>query len=292
MKKAVSMLLGLVLVLSMGVSALAEDYGYTVRIYAGAQGSIGGKDVVVYENVPYLAVPEFDIGQVTVKNEKYYVKGLRESGRDNDTVAPVLPVTRDIDYVVAYGIKGSEVAYTVRYVSYPDGKTLAPSVTYYGNVGDKPVVAYKFIDGYRPRYYNLTGTLQENAAENAFTFEYVTMPVDTTTVATERTTTTTYRYIYPVTGNRPATAPQANAQTNPESVIEDVIENGPEAVLDMDVPLAGPDGAGQSEGPDSPGGQEQSGSIGKTAIGLLGAGAAALLGYFLFLLFKRRDEHS
>ena len=292
MKKAVSMLLGLLLVLSMSVSAFAESYSYTVRIYAGAQGSIGGKDVVVYEEVPYLAVPDFDIGQVTVKNKKYYVKGIRESGRDNDEVAALLPVTRDIDYVVAYGIKGSEVAYTVRYVSYPDGKTLAPSVTYYGNVGDKPVVAYKFIDGYRPRYYNVTGTLKENAASNSFTFEYVTMPVETTTT-TETDTRPVYqpyRPVYPVTGNRPA-----NTNPAPESVIEDVIENGPEAVLDMDVPLAGPEVEGQSENPGSPegqGGQAQGGSIVKTVIGLIGAGAAALLGYFIFLLFKRRDEHS
>ena len=133
-----------------------------------------------------------------------------------------------------------------------------------------------------------TGTLKENAASNSFTFEYVTMPVETTTT-TETDTRPVYqpyRPVYPVTGNRPAnTNPAA-----PESVIEDVIENGPEAVLDMDVPLAGPEVEGQSENPGSPEGQ--GGSIVKTVIGLIGAGAAALLGYFIFLLFKRRDEHS
>ena len=38
-------------------------------------------------------------------------------------------------------------SYTVNYVD-ENGNELAPSRTYYGNVGDRPVVAYLYMDGY------------------------------------------------------------------------------------------------------------------------------------------------
>ena len=41
------------------------------------------------------------------ENSKYYVKGIRLSGRDNNTVAQsAFLVSGDQDYVVAYGIPG------------------------------------------------------------------------------------------------------------------------------------------------------------------------------------------
>ena len=47
-------------------------------------------------------------------------------------------------------------------INYQDanGNKLADSQTFYGNVGDKPVVAYTYIDGYTPEYRNLTKTFQ------------------------------------------------------------------------------------------------------------------------------------
>ena len=73
-------------------------------------------------------------------NSKYYVKGVRRGGRDNNTVeSPAFTVKGDADYVVAYGIQGDQTAYIVRYVDRND-QQIAPSRTYYGNVGDKPVV--------------------------------------------------------------------------------------------------------------------------------------------------------
>ena len=46
-----------------------------------------------------------------------------------------------------------------------DGNKLAESRTYYGNVGDEPVIAYLYIDGYIPDSYNQTGKLSSNASE-------------------------------------------------------------------------------------------------------------------------------
>ena len=96
-------------------------------------------------------------------------------------------VTGDQEYVVAYGIKGDQVAYTINYQD-ANGNKLADSQTFYGNVGDKPVVAYTYIDGYTPEYRNLTKTLSANAAENVFTFNY--LPYETVTVTTPGQTIT------------------------------------------------------------------------------------------------------
>ena len=70
--------------------------------------------------------------------------------------------------MVAYGIQGDMVSYTVNYQD-GGGNELAPSRTYYGAVGDKPVIAYQYIEGYRPDAYNLTKTLGKNEADNVFT---------------------------------------------------------------------------------------------------------------------------
>ena len=108
-----------------------------------------------------------------MSDEKYYVKGIRLSGRDNSEAlaAPAFRVNGDADYVVAYGIKGDMVAYTVNYED-EQGNKLAESQTFYGNVGDKPVVAYRYIENYVPQALALTKTLSDNEAENVFTFKY------------------------------------------------------------------------------------------------------------------------
>lgn len=115
------------------------------------------------------------------QGSRYYVKGIRASGRDNNTVSSAaFPVGEDMDYVVAYGIKGEQVKYVVNYVD-TAGDALAPSDTYWGNVGDKPRVAYRYIEGYQPQTYNLTKTLSKNDAENVFTFIYRRIPAGAST---------------------------------------------------------------------------------------------------------------
>ena len=160
-------------------SSEADGYTYTVRFFSGAQGTINGKEMVVKKNLHYGDRVAFNQRQVELNDgSKYYVKGIRESGRDNNTATGTssFPVTADMDYVVVYGILGNAVAYTVNYVD-TSGRQLAPSETYYGNVGDEPVIAYLYIEGYQPQAYNLTGTLKENAADNVFNFVYTSTAV-------------------------------------------------------------------------------------------------------------------
>lgn len=176
-----------------------EPYTYKITFYAGNQGAFadtGGIQVVDADQklVPaqirvgaggsYVQVDGLKEGYSVAfgniqgsavdlgESSPYYVRGIRKSGYDNDELAlGALSVKQDQDYVVAYGIRGEMVAYQVRFED-ASGRTLADSRTYYGNIGDRPVVAFLYIDGYEPQAYNLTKTLSGNEAENVFTFVY------------------------------------------------------------------------------------------------------------------------
>lgn len=162
------------------------------------QTKLDDNGVIVVGNVPYGSWVTFDIGQdpenpgVTMKpavdettgepvESKYYVlSGVRSSGADNGDRTGAFMVTRDEDYVVAYGIKGQQVGYTLRFVD-ENGNRLADDILRQGYVGDKPVVAYQYIDGYRPKALNVTKTLEPDETQNIFTFEYTPLGTNVTT---------------------------------------------------------------------------------------------------------------
>ena len=208
---AASVLIGLstgtVLAAETGEVLEKEAYTYKVTFYSGNQGDITAteeelKEYIVVtdaENVAKEAAISKDADKVVVtglnagdkvgitaqavikldETSKYYVQGMRLSGRDNDDVADAAFVVEgDADYVAAYGIKGNQVAYTVHYVD-TNGKKLAKSDTFYGNVGDKPVISYKYIKGYAPKSLAQKKTLSENEAENVFKFVYTELPSPT-----------------------------------------------------------------------------------------------------------------
>lgn len=229
LKKFLTAMVSASVVLSFSaVPAWAEEnYDYTVTFYAGNQGVFSGtqglqinskgdisissqEDRISISGLTRGDVVSFDINQGAVslnEESKYYVQGLRMSGRDNDEQLeePAFWVTGDEDYVVAYGIRGDMTSYTVNYVD-ESGNELAPSRTYYGNVGDRPVVAYLYMEGYNPETLTLTRTLSANQADNVFTFEYRTNPVEvipgeTVTVTTvEPGTTNVITQQVPVAG--------------------------------------------------------------------------------------------
>ncbi len=216
MKRLSGLLLAFCMIASMTVPVLAaqkESYTYQIRFLSGAQGEFNRSgnltnngtqspkyesgECLVFENLQPGQRVSFSNGMITLKDSgKYYVKGIRESGKDNNTVYySAFIVEGDKDYVVAYGILGDAVAYTINYED-ENGNQLAPSETYYGNVGDRPVVSYLYIEGYEPQAYNLIGRLSENAADNVFTFVYRRATGGTTTTTTtvtpgETTVTTT-----------------------------------------------------------------------------------------------------
>lgn len=309
MRKILALLFVVSLLLSLGLTAaFAADEEtetiertYTVRIFAGNQGKLNiGSDPAVFVGTYGVgAQVSFSPDNVDLpEDSKYYVKGIREAGLDNDAIAySSFTVTRDIDYVVAYGILSTAVQYTVNYVS-TKGETLAPSKTFYGNVGDKPVVAHIYVEKYIPQAYNLTMTLSENAAANVFTFVY--SPIPTVTVTTPVTTPT------PATGTHTAaggTTPQAQSTPKPQTTespsasAEDKVETAPaelEApaepveILDLDVPAGAPEPAAAapaaSETSSEPA-RKGSNAL-KIALGVTG-GAAAVAGAW-FAVAKRK----
>ena len=176
------------------MSVMADDttpYTYKVTLSAGNKGTINGQNKFERADIASGSTVTFNLNDIQVTDDKYYVKGIRLSGRDNDEVlaAPSFTVDKDADYVVAYGIKGNMVAYTVNYQD-ASGNSLAESQTFYGNVGDKPVVAYRYIENYIPDALALTKTLSDNESENVFTFTYTPGATDRIVETTTTVTTT------------------------------------------------------------------------------------------------------
>lgn len=204
-KIRISLLILSVFIMTIGQTAFAadEEYTYTVKLLAGNQGTVskdgitvpetatvsGGGDQVVISGLKYDETV-YITPQVSAKvtDERYYVKGIRIAGRDNseaENVASTFNVDGDRSYVIAYGISGDLVSYTVNYVD-EAGNALLASDTYYGNPGERQYVSARYVDGYLPQAYNLVKTLSSNTAENTFDFVYtpVTTPTTTTPAAT------------------------------------------------------------------------------------------------------------
>ena len=176
------------------ISAEAEDYNYAITVYSGKAGSFstGKTKKTVYTKGQQVDLGDIMFDDVTPGDSKYYVKGIRLAGRDNSEKMDelVFPASQDAMYCVAYGVIGDGTTYTVNYLD-QQGNALLPQRTLYGNVGDKPVVAYRYVDGYQPNANNLTKTLVKNAAENVFTFTYslVQKPANNNTTVVQQGTT-------------------------------------------------------------------------------------------------------
>ena len=186
---------------------------YTVRLYSGAQGTFDEKasaaalanvaalssvkidykaDTITISGIPAVNPSDsnkpyrisFTPGMVKVTNGKYLVRGIRESGKDNNTISAAnFAVTKDLDLVVGYYIANGAVSYTINYVD-ENGNQIAPSETHYGNAGEQLVLAFPYVEGYRPGAYNGVVTLKANAADNVFNFPYTAIPEpETTTTA-------------------------------------------------------------------------------------------------------------
>ena len=179
-----SLILVFCLVFCLSANVAGESYKYNVTVSGGLHGTVSG-------NTSYQANygDEWNANDytVTVDDDKYYFKGFHVSG--TETLVGSMTITEDVTLVASYGVLGSQVAYVVKYVS-TDGKTLASSKTFYGNAGDKPVVAYRYIEGYQPQAYNQTFTLVEGETKTIkFIYSKIVIPT-AAPVANNRTNTT------------------------------------------------------------------------------------------------------
>lgn len=246
-KVFVSILLLALVFSAFGVQAFAADPPqnppYRVRLFAG-NSDVGvltesqDRDDLGYGD-PYT----FDASKVNIvdDDDRYYVKGFREAGKDNSNglyADTYNSVERDMDFVVAYGMKGSAVAYTVNFVDANEAP-LAASRTLYANVGDKPIVSYIYIEGYEPQAYALTKTLTDNPGDNVFNFTYTEIePAAGETVVVEGGG-----------GGAPVIPVGGNAGANPA---QPAAPAQPETIIDLDVPLAAPEEATAEPGSEAP----------------------------------------
>ena len=296
MRKITAFLAAVLVMLSCGISARAA-YQYKVTVLAGLHGTVNGTDKVE-TTVNAGAQWSPNDYTVAVTDERYYFKGFHISGIEDLSTGGAQTINEDVIFVASYGIKGATVGYTVRFVD-ASGNQLADPVTYYGNVGDKPVVAFQYIDGYVPNAYNITGTLKENAADNVFTFVY-TQGTGGGTSGEGGTTTTDEGVTYiTVPGENAGNAGNAGNAANAGQAanpggeqIEDnqTPQTGPQQIIDIDeneAPLA-------NYTPTPTPGSTTTGTAGlsafwKAVIGICAVGMLALL-IILILLLKRRKE--
>ena len=173
--------------LSVFANVSTDPYEYTITVYAGLEGhfespsigslSDGGKTLTITKALGQQVTIDQKTTGLVLDNGDYYLRGFRQAGHDNDEkkeeemVKPTFDVDQDIAYEAAYGIMGGMVKYTVHYQD-EDGDDLIASEEFYGRPGDKPVVSFRYVDGYQPDAYNLTKTLSTNEADNVFIFTY------------------------------------------------------------------------------------------------------------------------
>lgn len=236
LKKLFIMMMSLTVFLSLAYTQVCA-YGYKVTLYTGNQGTINSQNEMSI-NVSKGQMVSLDLSQIELpQDSKYYVKGIRLSGHDSvDNLDPAtFVVNGDLDYVVVYGVKGNQVAYTIRYVD-ENGKQLSEDTVLYGNVGDKPVVAYKYIDSYIPQAYALTKTLVESEKENVFTFTY--KPGETGEIIENTNIVTTVISTTPSTnanqGNNGTGNATGGTQNNDGDTTTAGDEDVPQGLVDLD----------------------------------------------------------
>lgn len=68
------------------MSVMADDttpYTYKVTLSAGNKGTINGQNKIEQANIAPDSTVTFNLNDIQVTDDKYYVKGIRLSGRDN-----------------------------------------------------------------------------------------------------------------------------------------------------------------------------------------------------------------
>ena len=321
-----TLILAMTIALGMGVTVFAAEdtdgdagdgqgYTYRVTIYAGKKGTFS-EDKKVWKNDYHqgdsISISLEDLG-FTLKDERYYVRGFRVTGHDNDETTGIQRlqidnIDTDVAYELAYGIRGAMVAYTVNYVD-KDGKALLDSETFYGMPGDKPVVSYRYVDGYYPNAYSMGKTLVEDENQNVFTFTYTKgEPPQTKTKTKIVKVTVPGETNDGGTGNDGGTAgatrntggagaPGTTANPAGTAAPGNDGNDGTVDIDDNDTPLAGPEQYVDLDDNETPLAGGPSGSSGSKSLPvLIGCIAVVVVGVFLILIAlwrrKRRQEEN
>ena len=172
----------LTLILALGLTVAAYAYDYEVTVSSGSNGTVTNgsetgaqlKATVAYNGLLTIGETTGYWGKPT--DARYYFKGFHVSGQEDPVISSGdITIEKDTVLVATYGVVGQMVNYTVNYVD-AAGATLYPTETLIGNVGDTPVVAFRYVDGFRPRDLTLSQALDEDPTLNVFTFVYDPAP--------------------------------------------------------------------------------------------------------------------
>lgn len=303
--------------------ALADDgpYQYTVRVFAGNQGTLTGLTQQTYTYNPANPT-EINVVDVFGKPEvndptKYYFKYYRIAGQDDNlsNLKAVVVVDHDIDLIASYGAVGDMETVTIQFVVQGTGQVLGTRDVQ-GKVNDRIVEGYEYFEGYRPLYRNITGIVPAGGA--TWTLEYV--PVE----AGEGTETVTTQTVYvdggttvipggggtttggTATGGAAGTTEGGAAGTT-EGGAAATTPTTPAApptqeILDVDNPLASPDANGTGTGTGEQGtgtenieGEGNPAAPGQSAFSPaltagIAAGAALVAGLIIYLMRKNKDQ--
>lgn len=169
-------------------SSASEPFTYKVTIDGGLHGQVNSKDQIVEKFTPgeQFNPSNYNVTVINPEGKTYYFKGFHVSGQMEETKTDVFKpigafnVNKDIIIVATYGVAKTLTNYYVNYVD-ADGNVLLPRRTFQGNIGDKPVISYEYINGYLPNTYNYTGTIVEEDTEAGVkplevTFVYTRIP--------------------------------------------------------------------------------------------------------------------
>lgn len=274
----------------------SDGYGYVIKIYPGLKGTYMGSSEVTTLHKQMGESVTISIDDVQVTDDEYYARGFRIAGHDNDEMEGetitgftrmTFDVTEDVNYEVAYGIKGAMVPYTIRYLDDASGRVISDEDTYYGMPGDKPVISFKYIKGYQPNVYNITKKLTENAAENVFEFRY-------TAGGNTQTSTTTVTRVVPAAPGTTANPAGTNvgAANAANAANAGAANDGAATIGDNATPLA--DGPQQFTDLDDAETPTASGSFQfAKLLPYIGGGLAVVLivlALLWFILRKKKDE--
>lgn len=280
--------------------------GYQLKVYSG-NGSFDGTDtfegtsVTVDAENATVSVDGGDAVEITMPDgksadeSKYFVRGLKLTGHDNDEVlaGPVdltdtaSPVKdQDASLVVAYGLKGGMVEYTVNYVDADTGEDLLDPDTHYGVKGDKPVLSYKYVDGYLPNAWNETATIAEDGSTE-FTFYYTEIDDEDKVITIKHKEKSGASASGSSTGANGSSSADGSAasEQEPADIVDLDEENGASGTSGSDAEDA------DSAEADSEGAEAGSGG-GISPVGI-GAGvlAVAAVGAAAYAIIRRRSEY-
>ncbi|MCR5097296.1 MAG: hypothetical protein K6A70_11260 [Erysipelotrichaceae bacterium] len=223
-KKILSILFAVLIFIGCGISKIeAEDVynTYKVTIEGGQYGTVNGNDsfeLTVHAGDELIMLNLEDL--IKPNTEKYRFIGFHISGQmdnQNDVFSKLgnTVVDKDLNLVATYGFSGNLVEYHVYYTN-TAGDELYPMDVFYGNEGDKPVIAYRYISGYEPKVTSYSAVLPTKASGEILEFTFVYTKVEYSETEIEDDPNVIYTF--------PARRESTVVPEVVEEVIEEVVE--------------------------------------------------------------------